>query len=72
MLIMIKKMLFRGAIMVAGIITTNAVIEKLEMSNLKRKAITKNKNSKKEVEELTDEQIIEALELNEYQEYTVN
>ena len=58
---MIGKMLFRGTVLVVGLITTNAVIEKFEKAELKRKAKSKNKDSKKEVE-ITEEELKQAFE----------
>lgn len=53
---MIGRMLTKGAVLVAGVIVSQAVIERLEKAELNRKNKSKNKDSEKKVDEKTDEE----------------
>jgi len=60
---MLGKMIIKGAVLVAGVLVTDAVMERMDKAALKRKRHALNKNHKKEEEvELTEEDIKRAFE----------
>ena len=61
---MFKKMLTRGTVLVAGLIASQAVIEKLEKSSLKRKEKSRQVTMElKKQGEITEEELKEAFEM---------
>lgn len=68
---MIKAMLVRGGIAVVGLMVTQAVVEKLERAELKRKKTSNKVNSKKKGKDTEEEILDKSLEESNFQEMDV-